>query len=151
MPFLRENPIHPAAVDFLMLPMDCGAMISWLFLVRGTLTGMVRSRASLVAENALLRHQVAVLQRERPRPFLRPADRLLWIWLCRHWSWWRSSLVLIQPATVLKWHREGYRRHWRRRSRGPGGGRPTIPRNHINLIRRISSDHPEWGEDRIAA
>jgi len=147
---LRENPIHPAAVDFLMLPVDCGAMISWLFLVRRALTGMVRSRASLAAENAILRHQVAVLQRERPRPFLRPADRVLWIWLCRHWSRWRSSLVLIQPATVLRWHREGYRRHWRRRSRGPGGGRPTIPRSHINLIRRISSDHPEWGEDRIA-
>jgi DNA-binding SARP family transcriptional activator len=62
---LRENPIHPAAVDFLMLPVDCGAMISWLFLVRRALTGMVRSRASLAAQNALLRHQVAVLQRER--------------------------------------------------------------------------------------
>jgi transposase InsO family protein len=57
--------------------------------------------------------------------------------------------VLIQPATVLKWHREGYRRYWRRRSSGLGG-RPQIPRSHIILIRRISSDHPEWGEDRIA-
>ena len=90
-----------------------------------------------------------MLQRERPRPLLRPADRVLWIWLCRHWSRWRSALVLIQPATVLKWHREGYRRYWRRRSGGLGG-RPRIPRSHISLIRRISSDHPEWGEDRIA-
>jgi len=57
--------------------------------------------------------------------------------------------VLIQPATVLRWRREGYRRYWRRRSGGPGG-RPRIPRTHISLIRRISSDHPEWGEDRIA-
>jgi hypothetical protein len=74
---------------------------------------------------------------------------VLWIWLCWHWNRWRSALALIQPATVLKWHREGYRRHWRRRSRGPGG-RPKIPRSHIYLIRRISSDHPEWGEDRMA-
>ena len=146
---LRENPTHLSAVDFLMLPVDCGAMISWLFLVRRALTGMVRSRASLAAENALLRHQLAVLQRERPRPFLRPTDRLLWIWLCRHWSQWRSSLVLIQPATVLRWHREGYRRYWGRRS-GGSVGRPRIPRSHISMIRRISSDHPEWGEDRIA-
>ena len=124
-------------------------MISWLLLVFRTLSGVARSRVSLSAENAVLRHQLAVLQRERPRPLLRPADRVLWIWLCRHWNRWRSALVLIQPATVLKWHREGYRRYWRRRSGGIGG-RPRIPRSHISLIRRISSDHPEWGEDRIA-
>jgi len=71
---LRENPIHPPAFDFLMWTVVPWAMISWLFLVRCALTGMVRSRASLAAENALLRHQVAVLQRERPRPLLRPAN-----------------------------------------------------------------------------
>jgi len=124
-------------------------MTSWLLLVLRTLRGMVRSRLSLSAENAILRHQLAVLQRGRPRPLLRPADRVLWIWLCRYWSWWRQALVLIQPATVLRWHREGYRRYWRRRS-GGFGGRPRIPRDHISLIRRISSDHSEWGEDRIA-
>jgi len=124
-------------------------MISWLFLVLRALSGMSRSRVSLSAENAILRHQLSVLQRDRPRPPLRLVDRVLWIWLCRHWNRWRSALVLIQPATVLRWHREGYRRHWRRRS-GGFGGRPRIPRTHISLIRRISSDHPEWGEDRIA-
>jgi putative transposase len=124
-------------------------MISWLLLVLGTLRGTARSRLSLAAENAILRHQLAVLQRGRPRPLLRPADRVLWIWLCRHWKRWRQALVLIQPATVLRWHREGYRRYWRRRS-GGHSGRPRIPRSHISLIHRISSDHPEWGEDRIA-
>ncbi len=124
-------------------------MISWLLLVLRTLRGVARSRVSLAAENAILRHQLAVLQRGRSRPLLRPADRTLWIWLCRHWNWWRQALVLIQPATVLRWHRAGYRRYWRRRS-GESGGRPKIPRGHINLSRRISSDHPEWGEDRIA-
>ena len=130
-------------------PTDRGMMISWLLLVLRALTGMARSHVSLAAENAILRHQLSVLQRERPRPFLRPADRVLWIWLCRHWSRWRCSLVMIQPATVLKWHREGYRRNGRRRSGGLGG-RPRIPRSPISLVRRISSDHPEWGEDRIA-
>jgi putative transposase len=124
-------------------------MNSWFLLVFRALTGMVRSSASLAAENVVLRHQLAVLLRERPRPPLRPEDRVLWIWVCRHWHRWRSALILIQPATVLRWHREGYRRHWRRRS-GEFGGRPRIPRGHISLIRRISSDHPEWGEDRIA-
>ena len=124
-------------------------MTSWLLLVLRSPTGLARSHASLAAENAVLRHQLSVLQRERRRPLLRPADRVMWIWLARHWSRWRYALVLIQPATVLKWHREGYRRYWRRRSGGLGG-RPRIPRSHISLIRRISSDNPEWGEDRIA-
>ena len=124
-------------------------MISWLLLAYRALTGIARSRASLAAENALLRNQLSVLQRERPRPVLRPGDRMLWIWLCRHWGRWRTALVLVQPETVLRWHREGYRRYWRRQSGGMGG-RPRIPRSHINLIRRISSEHPEWGEDRIA-
>jgi len=123
-------------------------MISWLLLVLRTLSGTARSHLSLSAENAILRQQLDVLQRGRPRPFLRPTDRVMWIWLARHWSRWRYALVLIQPATVLKWHREGYRRYWKRRSGGPG--RPRIPRNHISLIRRISSDNPGWGEDRIA-
>ncbi len=55
---LRKNPIRLLVVNFLMLPVDCGAMISWLFLVRCALTGMVRSQASLAAENAILRHEI---------------------------------------------------------------------------------------------
>ncbi len=82
-------------------------MISWLLLVFRTLGSVARSRVSLSAENAVLRHQLAVLQRERPRPLLRPTDRVLWIWLCRNWNRWRCALVLIQPATVLRWHRKG--------------------------------------------
>lgn len=96
-------------------------MISWLLLVLRTLTGMALVSSTLAAENAVLRHQLSVLQRERTMPLLPPADRVLWIWLCRYWSRWRSALVLIQLETVLRWHREGYRRYWRRRSGGIGG------------------------------
>ena len=71
------------------------------------------------------------------------------IWLRRHWKGWRSALVIVKPETVLRWHREGYRRYWRYRSKGRPG-RPRIPRKHIELIRRISGDHPEWSADRIA-
>jgi len=69
--------------------------------------------------------------------------------LQRQWRRWKSALVLVKPETVLRWHREGYRRHWRWRSKGKPG-RPRIPRRHIEFIRRISSDNPTWGEDRIA-
>ncbi len=56
----------------------------------------------------------------------------------------------MKPETVISWHRQGFRLFWRRRSKSGQVGRPRIPRTHIAFIRRISSDHPEWGEDRIA-
>ena len=74
---------------------------------------------------------------------------MFWIWLARTWPRWRQALVIVQPQTVLAWHRAGYRAYWRWRSRGKPG-RPRIPLAHIRFIHRISFDHPEWGEDRIA-
>ena len=102
-----------------------------------------RSRTDLLLEVAALRQQIEVHQRQTPRPRLQRSDRLFWIWLCRHWPKWRSALVIVKPKTVLKWHREGYRRHWRRRSKGRLG-RPRIPRKHIEFIRRISLDNPGY-------
>jgi hypothetical protein len=108
-----------------------------------------RSRTDLLLKVTALRLQLVVYQRQNPRPKLQRGDRLFWIWLRRHWKGWRSALVIVKPETVLRWHREGYPRYWRQRSKG-APGRPRIPRKHIEFIRRISSDHPEWGEDRIA-
>jgi len=124
-------------------------MRSLLVLLSTILRAMVRTRADLVAKNAALRQQFDAYRRRAPRPRLRPADRAVWVWLARHWSRWRSALVVVKPDTVLRWHRAGYRWLWRRRCRA-NSGRPRIPRPHIEIIRRISKDHPEWGEDRIA-
>ena len=122
------------------------SMFTILVSLAASLSG---SRADLALENLALREQLAVYQRQVPRPRLRRSDRMFWIWLSRHWARWRSALVIVHPDTVLKWHRAGYRAYWgwvsKKRS-----GRPTIPRHHISFIRRISADHPEWGEDRIA-
>ena len=125
------------------------AMLHLIPTLLSTALQSTNSRADLLLELLALRQQIEVLQRSKPRPRLRRADRLFWICLCRHWSSWRSALLIVRPETVLRWHREGYRRHWRRVS-GKGPGRPPIPRATIDVIRRISSDHPEWGEDRIA-
>ena len=110
---------------------------------------MASPRADLLLEIAALRQQLGVYQRQNRRPGLRRSDRIFWIWLCRTWPRWKSALVFVKPETVLAWHREGYRQYWRWKSRGRPG-RPRIPRRHIAFIRRISGDHPEWGEDRIA-
>jgi len=56
----------------------------------------------------------------------------------------------VKPATVLTWHRRGFKSLWRRKSRSPRPGRPRIAQEHIGFIQRVSSDHPEWGEDKIA-
>jgi hypothetical protein len=59
-------------------------------------------------ENLALRHQIGVLQRSTRRcPRLTPVDRLVWVWLSRVWSGWRSTLAIVQPETVLAWHRAG--------------------------------------------
>jgi transposase InsO family protein len=105
-------------------------------------------RAHLVLENLALRQQLAVLVRASPRPRLRCRDRLFWVILSRIWSGWKSALALVQPATVVRWHRQGFKLYWRWKSRG-SPGRPTIPRALIALIARMSRGNPTWGAPRI--
>ena len=122
-------------------------MAFWMFWI-ALFRALFLSKLALLAENAALRGQLVALKRTVSRPRLTRWDRMLWIGLCRLWPSWRDHLVFVRPETVLRWHRQGFRWHWARKSRG--GGRPRIPASHIRLIRQISSDHPEWGEDRIA-
>jgi hypothetical protein len=108
------------------------------------------SQARLALENAALRQQLAIHRRTPKRTRLRPEDRLFWVVLRRLWSDWTRPLVIVKPATVLGWHRNGFRAMWRRKSCSGRTGRPRIPGEHIDFIKRISGDHPEWGEDKIA-
>jgi putative transposase len=117
-------------------------LLAWLLRTAHT------SRSDLVLENLALRQQLATYARSQNRPRLKPEERAFWVALSRVWQGWRSPLAFVKPATVIDWHRRGFRRYWRWRSRKPG--RPRIPDDHIALIRRISSDQPGWGEDRIA-
>ena len=103
------------------------------------------TRRDLLLETLALRHQLGVLARSKRR--FRPADRLFWLFLRWLWPRWREALVLIQPATVDRWHREGVRRCWRRRSRRPG--RPRIDSPCRDLIRRIAAENCLWGAPRI--
>ena len=67
-----------------------------------------RTRASLQIEILALRHQLAVLQRQKKRASLRVTDRLLWVIISRFWKHWRSVLVIVKPETVIGWHRKGF-------------------------------------------
>jgi len=84
--------------------------------VRGALADVTRSTAALVAENALLRQQLLVLQRTVTRPAVRPRDRVLLVRLARLVRGWQAALLIVQPDTLLRGHRHGYRRVWRARS-----------------------------------
>jgi transposase InsO family protein len=106
------------------------------------------SRATIVAENLALRHQLGVVQRSVRRPRLRRRDRILWVLLSRLWPDWRDSLAIVKPATVIRWHRDGFKPYRRWKSRGKPG-RPKIDAEIRSLIRRICRDNATWGAPRI--
>ncbi len=110
---------------------------------------LFRSRAELALENLALRHQLMVLRRSVRRPKLRQIDRLFWISLSQGWKDWRPSLVLVKPETVVGWHRKGFKLFWKWKSRTRRRSRPTVPREIINLIRRMAGENPLWTPERI--
>ena len=119
-----------------------------LTLIIWSLRALLKSGGTLVIENLALRQQLAAYARCQKRVHVQHQERMFWATLSKVWASWRSALIIVKPATVIAWNRRGFQRYWRWRSRKPG--RPPIPREHMALIRRISTDHPEWGEDRIA-
>jgi len=112
------------------------------------LLGTLKSRRDLVLENLALRHQLAVLASSDKRPRFSSADRLVWTCLRRLWDGWKGALFLVQPATVVRWHREGFRRYWGRKSlRRPG--RPRVDPELRSLIRKMATANPLWGAPRV--
>ncbi len=125
----------------------------WMKPATPTLAGglgadLVRSRRELVLENALLRQQLIVLQRAAKRPALKGTDRGLLVLLASRLHTWASALVIIQPDTVLRWHRQSFRLFWRRKSTAPAST-PRIPAETVALIRRIAAENRLWGAERI--
>lgn len=109
------------------------------------------SSAAVSLENIALRHQLAVLQRSVRRPRFRRRDRIFWLWLARLWAGWRASLVIVQPATLLAWHRHGFQLYWRWKSRRRSVSRPPLDLELRTLIRHMSQENPTWGRRRIQA
>jgi transposase InsO family protein len=106
-------------------------------------------RARLEAENLILRQQLIVLRRRHPkRVRLLNIDRLLFVWLYRLYPSLLDAIIIIQPETVIGWHRRGFRTYWRWKSRHVGG-RPRIDSEIRALIRRMNRENPLWGAPRI--
>jgi transposase InsO family protein len=129
-------------------PYCCGGMVTFLSALVSLLSFRVRSRACLELELIALQHQVSVMRRQHPgRLRLFSTDRLLWVWLYWIWPQVLNAMVLVKPATVIQWHRKGFRCYWRWRSRRPG--RPKMSTEIRDLIRQMSLANPLWGAPRI--
>ena len=110
----------------------------------------LRDRAALQLELIALRHQLLVLERKRTtRPRLTRIDRFFWVWLYRLWPGCLDVVVMVKPDTVIRWHRRGFRLFWRWKSRPRRRGRPPVPTEVRDLIRRMSQENPLWGTPRI--
>jgi len=107
----------------------------------------VRTRRQLAVEVLALRHQLGVLKRSVKRPRLSDVDRGLWVLLSRWWAGWSDALIIVKPATVIRWHRAGFRRYWTWRSRSKGG-RPAIDPEVRELIKQMANANL-WGAPRI--
>ncbi len=120
-----------------------------LILILRTIFSALRSHRALALENLALRHQLEVLGRNAKRPRLTNQDRTLWIILSRLWPDWRKPLALVQPETVIRWHRRGFRLYWKWKSRPRWPGRRRVPEEVRDLIRKMSRANPLWGAPRI--
>ena len=110
---------------------------------------LLADRHQLLAENLALRHQLGVLKRSVPRPKIEDSDRLIWILLRRSFKDWKDALIFVKPDTVVRWHRNGFRYYWKRKSRAKPG-RPPISMGVIMLIRRHVQENLTWGAPRPA-
>jgi len=124
-------------------------MIAFLILFFHAAISPFKTRARLEDEIIVLRHQLNVLHRRVPsKPKLAVTDRLLFVWLYRLFPSMLNAVTIIQPDTVVRWHRTGFRLYWRWKSRSQDG-RPRIPGEIRRLIREMSQANRLWGAPRI--
>jgi len=125
-----------------------GSLLRLLLALLPTLLSAMRSRRHLVIENRALRQQLATLAGRR-HPDIRPVDRVFWVLLRLSWSRWAQALTIVEPDTVVRWHRAGFRIYWNWLSRrGKRPGRPLLPLEVRALIQRMATENP-WGAPRI--
>jgi hypothetical protein len=113
-----------------------------------TLADLGRSKSELIAENALLRKPLIVLRRQVKRPTFSRIDRILLVLLARLVRTWQQAFLIVQPDTLLRWHRELFRLFWKRRSK-TASHNPKVAAETIALIRQMARENRLWGAERI--
>jgi transposase InsO family protein len=124
-------------------------MFAIIHLLATFIADLFKSRRRLEVENLFLRHQLNVALRRGPQRLrLRAGDRALMVWMTTMWPSLLGLTRVVQPATILRWHRSGFRAYWRWKSRARPG-RPRVERELRDLIRRMSEENALWGAPRI--
>ena len=125
-------------------------MIAAIGLLVGAIFRFFRARRRLLLENLVLRQQLAALKRRHPRPRLAAFDKLFWVLARRFWSEWKQALIIVNPETVVRWHRSGFALYWRAISKVRGMvGRRRTSKEVRELIFRMATENPTWGAPRI--
>jgi putative transposase len=117
-------------------------------LLLGTVMDLARGKSELIAENALLRQQLVILRRQIKRPRYTKTDRLLLVLLARAVRPWRQALLIVQPETLLRWHRQGFRLFWKHQSKATSH-KPKVTGEIIALIKEMAKNNRLWGAERI--
>jgi len=126
----------------------CWVTLPTTSLLLGTLVDLTRGKSELLAENALLRHQLTILRRQIKRPVYRKSDRLLLVLLASMVRTWKQALFLVQPETLLRWHRELFRLMWKHKSTAHSR-KPRLSPETISLIKEMAANNRLWGAERI--
>jgi putative transposase len=123
--------------------------MSLVLALLGTLCAALKARTDLVLENLALRQQLALLSGRSKRPRVGLLDRVFWMWLSRWCARWREALHVVQPQTVIRWHRQGFRVSWNWKSRRGRTGRPPVDLEIAKLVRTMAFANSLWGAPRI--
>ena len=106
-----------------------------------------KDRSDMAMEILTLRQQLAVFKQSIKRPKLKFKDRLFWVAISRIWQKWTDVLIIVKPATVIRWHKKLFKYYWRLKCKSKG--RPKIPEEIRNLIKRMKKKNPLWGAEKI--
>jgi putative transposase len=119
-------------------------------LATNVMADLTRSKAELILENAFLRQQLIILDRQVKRPLARPRERVLLVVLASRLRAWKRALLIVQPATLIRWQQNLYRWLWKRKSEPPKRrGRPPLLKGLVDLIQQMARENRTWGAERI--
>jgi putative transposase len=157
----QEGEVHPMSrvfVSIKQLVCSCFHILQDGFLrwarplhtsmLLGTLVDLARGKSELVAENALLRQQLIILRRQSKRPVCTKRDRILLVLLAKAVRAWRQALLIVQPETLLMWHRQGFRLFWKQKSKTTST-QAKVAAETIALIKEMARNNRLWGAERI--
>lgn len=117
-------------------------------LLLGTITDLAKGKSELLVENALLRQQLIILRRQVKRPACKKTDRFLMLLLAKILRTWKQTLLIVQPETLLRWHRECFRLFWKHKSKADSR-QPKLSPETIALIKEMARNNRLWGAERI--